>query len=86
MLNPSAAQHRSSPKYQVKGFAERCCYGRREFLTQIFKQFMCRRAAERGAGLKKADCFRRVPEHPFDISHMGDGNIRHPQQEQEQGI
>lgn len=63
-----------SPKHQVEGFAEHFC-GRREFLTQLLEQLVFRRAVQRGAGLKKAGCFCCVPEYPFDISHMGDGNI-----------
>lgn len=85
MLHPSAAQRCSSPKYQVKGFAEHCCYGRGEFPTQIFEWLVCHRAVQRAAGPKKAASFCRVPEYRFDTSHVGDGNIRHPPQEQEQG-
>lgn len=85
MLNPSAAQHCGSPKYQGKGFAERCYYGKREFPTQIRKQLVCCRAVQRGASLGEAGCFCRVPEYPFDIPHMGVGMIRHPRQEQEHG-
>lgn len=70
----SATQHCISRKHQVKGFAEHCC-GRREFLTQLLEQLVCLRAVQRRAGLKKAGCFCCVPEYPFDISGMGDGNI-----------
>lgn len=73
------------PNIKQKGFAEHGCYGRGEFPTRIFEWFACHRAVERGAGLEKAACFCHPPEYHFDISHVGDGNIRHPQQEQEQG-
>lgn len=73
VFNLSATQHCNSPKRQVKSLAEHCC-GRREFLTQLLEQLVCRRAVQRGAGLKKAGCFCCVPEYPFGISHVGDGD------------